>query len=431
MHQIPIVTTRDDMADSLVSVLARMEPNVFTPIRIRTTSEAIDTLTFEMPVVALIDFSDPDLNAFELLSQIGGDLWMVQSAIVGICDSSEIMRKLESTSGTNVIVVIRPFDVPSRLPRIMHIFHENQRILYQRGLGTDLIRNLSGSFELRNDVLESVCYANLISSLLFSSNVISFEKKQKLQVALHELLQNAIEHGNCAISYAEKSAWLDAGKNIEELIAEKCKDPIIAARRVRFEYQIEPTLSRFTIVDEGEGFDWKGYVHSHPFNIEDAGHKLHGRGLSIARVLTENLSFNEKGNKVVFEIYYHRDEGELAPGMFRNVGHREVGMGEVIFSQGEPSNFLYYIASGTYDVMVDGRVVSELTPEDIFMGEMSFLLNNVRSATVRARSRGRLIGISKKQFIGALRECPHYSLFLSRLLAQRINRLNQGSVKQL
>jgi CRP-like cAMP-binding protein len=56
------------------------------------------------------------------------------------------------------------------------------------------------------------------------------------------------------------------------------------------------------------------------------------------------------------------------------------------------------------------------------MGEMSFLLNQHRSATVRAQSVGRLIEISRKRFVEAVRRKPHYALLLCRLLAQRLQR---------
>ena len=53
---------------------------------------------------------------------------------------------------------------------------------------------------------------------------------------------------------------------------------------------------------------------------------------------------------------------------------------------------------------------------------MSFLLHNRRSATVNATTDGTLIRIAKKDFVAAIKEKPHYALFLSRLLAQRLQR---------
>jgi len=92
-----------------------------------------------------------------------------------------------------------------------------------------------------------------------------------------------------------------------------------------------------------------------------------------------------------------------------------------------PPFFLYYIVKGQYEVIHNGTAVSVLSPDDVFMGEMSFLLNNRRSATVRAAATGKLIEISKKAFVEAIKRKPHYAVFLSRLLAQRIQRLNTAS----
>ena len=53
-----------------------------------------------------------------------------------------------------------------------------------------------------------------------------------------------------------------------------------------------------------------------------------------------------------------------------------------------------------------------MSPADIFMGEMSFLLNNTRSAMVRAESQGKLVKISRKAFVAVVKEYPHYGIFL-------------------
>jgi len=45
---------------------------------------------------------------------------------------------------------------------------------------------------------------------------------------------------------------------------------------------------------------------------------------------------------------------------------------------------------------------------------------------VRAVTAAKLIRVSKKEFVEGIKEKPHYALFLSRLLARRIERLNQS-----
>ena len=97
---------------------------------------------------------------------------------------------------------------------------------------------------------------------------------------------------------------------------------------------------------------------------------------------------------------------------------------ETVFREGEESNYLYYIVAGSFEIYTGGKMVSRLNVDDMFLGEMSFLLNDRRSATVVARGRSVLMPIQKKTFVDVIKEKPHYGIFLARLLAQRLTRLN-------
>jgi Cyclic nucleotide-binding domain/Histidine kinase-like ATPase domain len=240
-----------------------------------------------------------------------------------------------------------------------------------------------------------------------------------VHVALTEMLTNGIEHGNCGITYDEKGAWLENGGAMSALIEQKCQNPAVRAKRVLFEYTITPTKSTFFIADEGPGFDWRKQQDAiSSGNLQE----LHGRGIRMTRKYTKNFRYNDKGNEVHFEVDHANDCANTTPGLFDNIEPIAINAGTFVFREGEEGNFLYYIVKGRYDVIVKDTKVSTLTADDVFMGEMSFLLNNRRSATVRAATDGTLIRISKRDFVRAIKERPHYALFLSRLLAQRIQR---------
>ena len=51
---------------------------------------------------------------------------------------------------------------------------------------------------------------------------------------------------------------------------------------------------------------------------------------------------------------------------------------------------------------------------------MAFLLNDRRSATVLAVGECKLIKIPKHDFLSLIRRNPHYGIFLSKMLAQRL-----------
>jgi hypothetical protein len=193
---------------------------------------------------------------------------------------------------------------------------------------------------------------------------------------------------------------------------------------VTFEYRLGPASASFSIADEGSGFDWR---HLRDPKKAENLLKLHGRGINIARHAAKNLTYNDAGNKVGFEFDYPGNVERITPAIFSKIEPRAIKAGGVVFKEGDRSDFLYYIVKGEYDVLVNGARVSFLAPDDLFMGEMSFLLDNRRSATVVARTPGILIKLSKKEFVAAIRKKPHYAMFLARLLAQRVRRVNRTS----
>lgn len=425
MDTIPLISTDTNLFTLVKKLVSSSKSDDYNRASLIDPAHAIDFMSMEMPELAFIDFSDRSFDAFGLLRNIMADPWLFHGGIIALCNDYDCAVRIEKVKGANIVVVIMRDDIKKQLPKIMDIVRGNRRILYQRDVGTDLVWNISGSFKMGNDPQEASCYANLISNFLCTTNRIDQEQKPVLTMSIFEMLMNAIEHGNCGITYEEKSAWMNKGTAIARLIEKKCMNPVVAKRRVIFEYAIQPDCARFFVADQGKGFDWRRQVSG-----EDGTGvlELHGRGISLARSFTRNLRYNQAGNGVSFEIVYQKEVSAAAPKLFSAIGAKKVRKGQIIFRHGGPSDFLYYIVKGQYDVIVNARVVSTLTPDDMFMGEMSFLLNNRRSATVRAKTPGTLIRISKRDFVQAIRRKPHYALFLSRLLAQRIVRLNERAV---
>lgn len=149
----------------------------------------------------------------------------------------------------------------------------------------------------------------------------------------------------------------------------------------------------------------------------------------MAVTLASKLAYNRKGNAVTMIFPHDEQVNRDAPAGFSEEEALTVRRGDIIFREGESSNFLYYISSGTFSVFAKSRHVGMLTQADIFVGEMSFLLNNRRSATVRAEGDGKLIKISRKSFVTVIKEFPHYGIFLSKLLARKLVRANARSVR--
>jgi anti-sigma regulatory factor (Ser/Thr protein kinase) len=308
--------------------------------------------------------------------------------------------------------------------RVLKILVQNRQILFQRDLQKYLMKRISGQLEMDNDPFNVRTYANLIPNYLYNLGYIDVDLKDKLHVALFEMLMNAVEHGNCNISFNEKSAWLEDGGDIIDLIRKKNTDERIKNRRVFFSYTIEPERSRYTIRDEGKGFDWRTHLARKQDEMA-----LHGRGIMMTGVYTENLEYNDLGNEVSFDVKHNKVQTNMVPAIFQDQEETVFQDNEEVFSEGEQSNYMYYIVSGQLNIYRDETMVSRLTQDDLFLGEMSFLLSNTRSATVRSSGESKLIRISKNDFVNSIKAQPHYGILLARLLAGRLDRLNDYVAK--
>jgi hypothetical protein len=71
---------------------------------------------------------------------------------------------------------------------------------------------------------------------------------------------------------------------------------------------------------------------------------------------------------------------------------RSIAEGETLVRQGEPGTEVYLILDGMFVVEVDGEEVAEIGPGAV-VGERAALLDGTRTATLRARTPGRVAGV--------------------------------------
>ena len=392
--------------------------------------DILDFLNYTLPELVIINFSDPAINITEIINHIKNDKWIFNTGIIGLFShetdkEEELLKKYRMI---NVLTLLDNFRLRSHLVRNIQIIEQNYQIIFQREFTKNLLEGASGSFIIENDLLAVPLYSSIGATILAQRGLINPDSKMHLQLALAELIVNAIEHGNCGISYEEKTKSLEDGISSVDLIEEKCKDPKIRAKKVIFNWEIKKDKSIFIIHDEGKGFDVKAHIKKVAAQDE---YSLHGRGIRMAASLTHELKYNAKGNQVAVIVNHDVSVEHEVPVGFSREQIVMVKKGDVVIREGESSDFLYYISSGTYEVLHNDKPVGSLSSQDIFMGEMSFLLNQRRSATIKATSAGKLILLTQKTFINIIRDYPHYGVFLSKLLAKRLMRSNkQAAARQ-
>jgi CRP/FNR family cyclic AMP-dependent transcriptional regulator len=125
-----------------------------------------------------------------------------------------------------------------------------------------------------------------------------------------------------------------------------------------------------------------------------------------------------------YPIFVVIDEERLQQfvGQFRQA---TITPGTLLIKKGEPSMDLYVVLSGELTVS-DGPVfIASLGQGDI-CGEMSYLGNDVASATVKASTEAEYLAISGREFNRLLDQQPTLQLFMARLLAERLSIANKA-----
>jgi anti-sigma regulatory factor (Ser/Thr protein kinase) len=116
----------------------------------------------------------------------------------------------------------------------------------------------------------------------------------ELSLALREMIHNAVEHGNLGLTYQEKSRAIEGG-TLEQLLAERGRIPELSRRRVTVNVLRAERQLSVRIRDEGNGFDWRSLPDpTDTANLLSAN----GRGVLLAQLSVNALSYNEKGNEV-------------------------------------------------------------------------------------------------------------------------------------
>ena len=101
---------------------------------------------------------------------------------------------------------------------------------------------------------------------------------------------------------------------------------------------------------------------------------------------------------------------------------RKVSPGDLVVHEGGRTGHLYVLIEGRLEVVKGDTVVASITEPGAVVGEMSVLLDQPHTATVRAAADSTIYEFSDAA--SCLREQPELALLIARLLAQRLNVAN-------
>lgn len=148
---------------------------------------------------------------------------------------------------------------------------------------TDMISNVDFSFSSLQEARQLGLYLTTL-----------YPEPTKSSVGIHEILINAVEHGNLGIGYDEKTELNQQGR-WENEIEQRLKLPENIDKKVQVNLTKTNESIVLTVIDEGEGFDWTDFMQIQPHR---ATHN-HGRGIALAAMSSfDDIQYLGKGNKV-------------------------------------------------------------------------------------------------------------------------------------
>ena len=102
---------------------------------------------------------------------------------------------------------------------------------------------------------------------------------------------------------------------------------------------------------------------------------------------------------------------------------RDYEPGEVVIHQGMGDGCVYFLSSGSVEVLRDEVQIAEVSEQGAVFGEMSLLLRQPATATVRAKEDSEFYVVEKPAEF--LKAHPEVALYVAELLARRLDSLNR------
>lgn len=251
--------------------------------------EAMEMIAEEAPDVVVTDIQMPKLDGFGLVERVRNEYPMLPVILMTAFGSEETaVRALQLGAASYV-----PKDKLSE--QLVETVQSILAVSLPHDPDPNRLQSLVVSrsrFELKptlRDMDRAIAY---IQDDLRRLGVCGEADMVRVGTALHEAIVNGTEHGNLEVSSELREQ--DATE-FRELVEQRSRQMPFCGRRVELVAQITRDEARFTVSDEGPGFDPSNLPD--PTAPENIG-KVSGRGVFLIRTFMDEVFFNEKGTTI-------------------------------------------------------------------------------------------------------------------------------------
>ncbi|HNX38185.1 MAG TPA: response regulator [Candidatus Cloacimonadota bacterium] len=238
----------------------------------------------EMPGITGLDFLE------RVRSEYDRDLDVI--LMTGFLDQEYFIRAIRSGASD---FIRKPID-SKHIVRSIQTILDKKRSKYDLG---DFFVNLDQaqmSFVIDPKHFSKFSISKVFNIFLMHNFKFNHNLLNELLIVIDEMIYNSFIHGTLNLSYEER--LLDH-ESLQQLIACKLQDPVVADRRIFFTIEIDQInrSAAITVQDQGNGFDYESWLlkilDDQHLNVEE-----HGRGISLLYHLTDKVEFSDHGRRV-------------------------------------------------------------------------------------------------------------------------------------
>lgn len=310
-----ILIVNDDVSHPNVLERTLQEDN-YTIHSVRSGKEALEAASSDNPDLVILDVSMPEQDGLELCRSLKSNAETEDIVVIFLSSVTEVDVKTKGFRLGAVDYILKPVD-PSELRARVHAHLrlkerlDELRRQYQ-DLRQEFERGPAGKVD--PDAVDQSCVLRESKSITFTTDVarvqgvvnqllvgvsgrLGKKLRNDLALGIHEMVLNAVEHGNLGITSEAKSEALE-NQTYHDLLESRLAVPELSSRSVTISYTFDGETVCYAIRDEGTGFDWQRFLErDEPEDLLASN----GRGILISRYIFDRITYNDAGNEVRLE----------------------------------------------------------------------------------------------------------------------------------
>ncbi len=294
-----ILIVDDDSVDRQLALRTLRRGEGLTTRECRDGEEALHAVAEKAPDLVLTDLRMPRLDGQQLVEALREDFPQIPVLLMTSQGSELIaVKALQAGAAGYIPKAEIKRDLVSMVQNVLDLLEARQ----SRREVLQYLGRREASFELVNDPTLIPALTAFLQESLERIGFGTPSQRTQIGVALVEALSNAMIHGNLEVDSELRRTDPDG---FTALIRSRATAEPYGSRRVRCTAEESPEVVRYTVEDDGPGFDPDGLPDpTSPENLL----AVSGRGIMLMRTFMDEVLYNDAGNRVTLV-----KQGEAAP----------------------------------------------------------------------------------------------------------------------